>query len=293
MRYGVGYLGSKNRIAKDIVNALPSGKRFIDLFGGGGAISHCAALSDKWNAVVYSDIIPSIVELVDNLFKGNYANNPSLFEWVSRQRFFAELDSNPIIRWCWSFGNNGKHYLYGEKVEAQKEAIHKAIVEAVYSPQFLAITGGEIPFHRSGVSERKKDWLAFCRKRLHSVDANRVPHLERLSCIQSLINLEQIAGSSPVSGIHCMTRSYTDYDYEAGDVVYCDIPYKGTDCKSYRGFNHEAFWAWARRVPCYVSEYNAPQDFECVWEKRLAILADTDGTHGHAMERLYRSPACI
>lgn len=35
MRYGVGYKGSKSRIAKEIINILPRGDRFIDLFGSG------------------------------------------------------------------------------------------------------------------------------------------------------------------------------------------------------------------------------------------------------------------
>ena len=52
MTYGVGYVGSKNTIAADIVNILPKGNRLIDLFGGGGAITHCATLSNKWNTVV-------------------------------------------------------------------------------------------------------------------------------------------------------------------------------------------------------------------------------------------------
>ena len=41
MTYGVGYVGSKNTIAADIVNILPKGNRLVDLFGGGGAITHC------------------------------------------------------------------------------------------------------------------------------------------------------------------------------------------------------------------------------------------------------------
>ncbi len=55
MRYGVGYQGSKNRIAKDIINILPSGERFVDLFGGGFAMSHCALLSNKYNKVLYNE----------------------------------------------------------------------------------------------------------------------------------------------------------------------------------------------------------------------------------------------
>jgi hypothetical protein len=34
--YGVPYQGNKSRIADLIINILPSGKRLVDLFGGGG-----------------------------------------------------------------------------------------------------------------------------------------------------------------------------------------------------------------------------------------------------------------
>lgn len=39
-------------------------------------------------------------------------------------------------------------------------------------------------------------------------------------------------------------------------------------------FDWDAFWEWARTrdYPVYVSEYNAPDDFTCIFEKeRLGI----------------------
>jgi len=38
MGYGIGYRGSKNKIAEEILEQLPSGNRLVDLFGGGGAL---------------------------------------------------------------------------------------------------------------------------------------------------------------------------------------------------------------------------------------------------------------
>lgn len=38
MIYGMPYLGSKNSIAEDIIDFLPSGNRLVDLFGGGGQL---------------------------------------------------------------------------------------------------------------------------------------------------------------------------------------------------------------------------------------------------------------
>lgn len=58
MIYGVPYKGSKNRLAKDLIDVLPAGKRLVDLFGGGGAISHCAVLSDKWDSC--SGAVPAL-----------------------------------------------------------------------------------------------------------------------------------------------------------------------------------------------------------------------------------------
>jgi len=45
MRYGLPYKGSKNGIAKKIVDALPAGEVFVDLFAGGCAVTHAAMLS--------------------------------------------------------------------------------------------------------------------------------------------------------------------------------------------------------------------------------------------------------
>jgi site-specific DNA-adenine methylase len=35
MTYGMPYMGSKSKIAKDIIRLLPSAEYFVDLFGGG------------------------------------------------------------------------------------------------------------------------------------------------------------------------------------------------------------------------------------------------------------------
>ena len=78
MTYGVGYVGSKNTIAADIVNVLPKGERLIDLFGGGGAITHCATLSNKWNTVVYNNYDKLVVEAISNAIHDAYRfDNPN------------------------------------------------------------------------------------------------------------------------------------------------------------------------------------------------------------------------
>lgn len=65
--------------------------------------------------------------------------------------------------------------------------------------------------------------------------------------------------------------SYKDYIYQPNSVIYCDPPYAGR--KKYESdFDNVAFWEWARKMSkeghyVYVSEYEAPYDFKCIWSQ--------------------------
>ena len=54
------------------------------------------------------------------------------------------------------------------------------------------------------------------------------------------------------------------------DIVYCDPPYAST--KKYEtDFDNNKFWNWVREHSgdakhLYVSEYDAPDDFKCIWQ---------------------------
>ena len=38
----------------------------------------------------------------------------------------------------------------------------------------------------------------------------------------------------------------------------------------------------------FVSEYNAPDDFECVWEGKIVSNLKTDANNKHAIEKLFK-----
>lgn len=72
-------------------------------------------------------------------------------------------------------------------------------------------------------------------------------------------------------------------------VIYCDPPYEGT--LGYKDkFNHKEYWEWVRKVSKtnYVlcSEYNAPNDFECIWEKQLTTTLDK-ASRSRSTEKLF------
>lgn len=123
--FGLGYQGSKNRIAKDIIGVLPGGERFVDLFAGGCSVTHCAMLSGKYKKFLANDIDVRIPQTFKDAIDGKYANER---RWISRDEFFKLKDSDMYARLCFSFGNNQKSYMYNTNLEPYKKACHYAIV---------------------------------------------------------------------------------------------------------------------------------------------------------------------
>ena len=125
MTYGMPYMGSKSQIAEWVVGNLPNANNLYDLFGGGGAITDCAAQSGKYKKIIYNDIDSTIVNGFLKAVNGKFAEEK---RWISRDRFFKLKDSDPYVKTCFSFGNDGRSYSYGRKIEHYKEALHYAVV---------------------------------------------------------------------------------------------------------------------------------------------------------------------
>jgi DNA adenine methylase len=74
-----------------------------------------------------------------------------------------------------------------------------------------------------------------------------------------------------------------------GALIYCDPPYQGTTGYKYE-FDHEAYWEWVRQMSekniVICSEYSAPPDFECIWQKVLTTTLDKN-SRSKAVEKLF------
>lgn len=130
---GLPYMGSKNRIAKELITEIiwnePNAQIFIDLFAGGCAMSHTALLSGSFKKVIANDINEMPKLFKDAIF-GKYRDEK---RWISRDEFHKLKDTDMYIKSCWSFGNNGRTYLYGECLEPYKKAYHYAKVFGDFS----------------------------------------------------------------------------------------------------------------------------------------------------------------
>lgn len=93
-------------------------------------------------------------------------------------------------------------------------------------------------------------------------------------------------------GVRFSNMSYADLEVPSNSIIYCDPPYAGTTKYATDAFDHGAFWIWCDKMvdeghQVFVSEYNAPDHWECVWKKEVnnTLVKDTGSKKG--VERLF------
>lgn len=99
-----------------------------------------------------------------------------------------------------------------------------------------------------------------------------------------------IKQSPLLDGVSLVHSSYSELDIPPESIIYCDPPYAGTT-KYKDDFNHDVFWQWCREMSIkghqvFISEYNAPNDFECIWPKEIQSGLNTNSTK-KGVERLF------
>lgn len=92
-----------------------------------------------------------------------------------------------------------------------------------------------------------------------------------------------IKQSEGLKGIIYQNKNYFDVYIPEDSIVYLDPPYENTT--SYSGeFNHQLFWQFVRNISekhsVFISEYNAPPDFQCIWQKDAKSSLSANGKIG-------------
>lgn len=88
----------------------------------------------------------------------------------------------------------------------------------------------------------------------------------------------------------CGDYKSNEYADLKGAVIYCDPPYQGTTKYATDSFDYDAFWNWCRKMSkdnyVFISEYNAPDDFECIWSKGVTTSLKVH-EHENRTEKLF------
>ena len=98
--------------------------------------------------------------------------------------------------------------------------------------------------------------------------------------------------SQKLLGVNLVISDYIDLKLPKCCIIYCDPPYKNTT-KYPVNFDHETFFNWCRMKSgeghtVFVSEYAAPADFKCIWEKEInsSLTKNTGAKKG--VEKLFK-----
>ena len=231
-RYGMPWQGSKSRIAEWVIGLLPPSHTLVDLFAGGGAITHCALLSGKWERIIANDMTDSMMVFMDAAH-GEFDGYATV---ATREDFMTSEDT--ALQILYSFGNNRSEYLWSDELESFKV------------PAARMLTAPSL-------HERRLAYRDFCRKFLEFVNEGadgsmRLQPLERLQNMQNLEALERL---------EALQGDYRLVAIPDGATVYADPPYRDTDITAYGEFDFDAFDAWLNGVdfPVFVSEYTPPR----------------------------------
>ena len=222
MHYGIPYKGNKSKIAEAILEQLPAGRRLVDLFGGGFAITDCAMRKYpyKWERFFYNDHDARLQPLIMDAIRGKYNLKTFTPVWVSRADFHANKTQDGYTAFVWSFGNNGNDYLYGADIEDGKRKAFEFIVNGTVSD----ITKG-VELLNTDITGRRLEWA----QKAQGID----PELARVESLEKLQCLTQLEALGRLEALGCM--DYREYKYQDGDVIYCDIPYDESGNYTYHG----------------------------------------------------------
>ena len=286
--YGLPYTGSKNRLAEKIIKHFPEADTLIDVFFGGGAITHCAMAHNKFKNYIANDI-RTTPQFFKECIDGKYSND---LRWISSEDFRNSSRDDWFVRLLWSFSNNCNIYLYGKTTEICKKALHYAICFNDFSlleDVYLKFVCDKAKDHLKGIpveswNERRLAAMHAVRELIEThpteltrkdfgccndAGGNRQQHLERMYRMEHLMgnlrleHLERLNKASDLNGdasnLQCYNLDYrllTDIIPD-NSVVYLDPPYKGTfdysennsgAMKNTSLFNTEEFLDWAYEI---------------------------------------------
>ena len=276
MSYGLPYKGSKNLLATKIMERIPSAPVFVDLFCGGCAIAHAALLSGRFGKVIINDIEGDVSRLFVDAVNGRFKSET---RWVSREDFFRLREIDPYVRYCWSFGNNGRDYLYSKEIEPYKRAIHYAVFFGDFTElrRLCPLVADAVETALEGIESRKERRVLIGKAIVARLKAVATPEdlkgnplygqiklkgggvvrLQSPESLQRLQRLERLQSPERLERLERLNLDYRDVPLPEDCVVYCDPPYANTGQYGIEisRFDSEAFWAWARDDFVPIAEF--------------------------------------
>lgn len=299
--YGLPYMGSKSKIVDFIARNIPSCEVFVDLFCGGGSVTHYMIENGRYSRYICNDKNTLVVDLLKNVLKGKYSNE---CEFITREEFLKRKNEDGYIRYVWSFGNRGTSYLYSGKMEDYKRCLHNAIFNDSFSElldkysidlsELSSLNKDDIRARvnmtrkiMKRMSEENFEGIGLTDEMMEYIGNSRLQHIENINRLNEVqFDNEMIEFSS---------LSYQNVMIPDNSVIYCDIPYKGTGTYTSGKFDYDEFYRYAMNSehPIFISEYDMPTDFICVDEIDKKCQFKNSVGAIDTVERIYTTPKSL
>ena len=119
----------------------------------------------------------------------------------------------------------------------------------------------------------------------------RMQSLQSMQSLQRLKRLQRLQRLQSLQSLQRLQKSYDDIHIDDNSIIYCDPPYNNTAQYVTGDFDSNAFFDWCRKQKelVVVSEYDAPEDFQCVanFNRRSKLKGGTKGKGCGNEERLF------
>lgn len=297
-RYGLPYMGSKNAIAKDIVDLLPQRENLYDLFCGGGAIIDRALEIGKFKHIYANDLNKLTIKALKMAFNGEFKEEN---RWISREDFFKLKDTDPYAFLCFSFANGGMTYTYSKEIEPWKRALHYARVLndfSLFKEMGIDTDKADKQSIREHDEEYKRkyiDW--YCRTYNASIEVSqRMKDLQSLESLQRLERLERLESLESLQSLSFTSKDYREIKIKENSIIYCDIPYANSN-KGYvingkvnKHFDYDAFYDWCEKQtePLLISSYELPKErFTEFFSKHKRVVVGSAKFGSTRQEKLF------
>ena len=319
--YGITYQGGKGSHVDIIARFFPDADNFYDLFGGGFSVTDYMLThrSKSYKAFHFNEIRAGACELYQDAIAGKFSYETFKPEWISREDFHKKRESDFYIKIIWSFGSNGRDYLFSKEIEEYKKSMHQFVVFGIFDETSTGVTGfSEWPLSLNRIKKRR----LFIRLKIDNFRKTEIPDfllkylnkkqpellqrpqpLRRPQPLQQLRQLQQLERLEQLQRLERLERlqqlEFTSLDYrqvkiKPNSVIYCDIPYRGTGVyKGVENFDHNAFYEWAsnQSEPVFISEYDLPDDRFFLLLKKSAVVKMSPQGCTSTVEKLYGNKA--
>ncbi len=238
------YVGSKSKIAKHLVPIIQKYidtnkiETYIEPFVGGANVIDKIKCERRLGA----DIDPLVINLFHSTIKDENLLN-TLPETLTKEHYYDVRD----VYW------NEEGFLKYPEWYRSAILLFGSYNARVYGGCFGGFAKTKDGKIRNYFQEAKRNY------------EKQLPNLKGISFIQA--SYDDVL----ISDMAILNKNV---------LIYCDIPYK--DSIGYKSnFNHDEFWEWVRIYSddaiILVSEYEAPSDFECIWEMEVKTHMNNRG----------------